>query len=65
MSEGCTGHGREESRGAGGQEECHQEFAAKTKEMSSPKTAKIRVFVKWRYRESFTRLRLIRRVLVV
>ena len=38
---------------------------AKTKEMSSPKTAKIRVFVKWRYRESFTRLRLIRRVLVV
>ena len=33
--------------------------------MSSPKTAKIRVFVKWRYRESFTRLRLIRRVLVV
>ena len=38
---------------------------AKTKEMSSPKTAKMRVFVKWRYRESFTRLRLIRRVLVV
>ena len=37
----------------------------KNKEISSPKTAKIRVFVKWRYRESFTRLRLIRRVLVV
>ena len=39
--------------------------SVKLKQTNVPKTAKIRVFVKWRYRDSFTRLRLMRRVLVV